>query len=104
VTHPGRHRYLVEFVHAPGDLDAFARTLDAALCRANEDYAAHRAEDTTMLTPEVMRVRTGGFGRWMKAKGKLGGQNKLPRMDNSGKLTEEIYDWLVTDGSLEHQR
>jgi hypothetical protein len=104
VTHPGRHRYLVEFVQAQSDLNSFARTLDATLCGFNEDYAAHRAGDTTMLAPEVLPVRSGGFGRWMKAQGKLGGQHKLPRMDNSGKLTGEIYDWLVTDGSLKHQR
>jgi hypothetical protein len=103
VTLPGRHRYLVEFVQAPGDLNALARALDAALCKANEDYAAHRVGGITMLEPEVLSVRRGGIGRWMKANGKLGGQHKLPRMDNSGKLTEEMYDWLVTDGSLEHR-
>ena len=52
-TAPGRHRYLVEFVQPPADMGRFAAALDAALCRMNEDYAAHRAGDLTMLAPEV---------------------------------------------------
>lgn len=99
---PGHHRYLVEFVQPPRDLQAFARTLDETLCRANEDYQAHRAGDLTMRAPEVILVRRGGFAAWMKSKGKLGGQHKLPRMDNTGKLTEEISRWLVTEGHVEH--
>jgi hypothetical protein len=100
---PGRHRYLVEFVQPPHDLESFARTLDETLCRVNEDYQAHRAGDLTMRAPEVTLVRRGGFAAWMKSKGKLGGQHKLPRMDNTGKLTEEISRWLVTEGHVEHQ-
>lgn len=92
---PGRHRCLVEFVHAPRDLSRFAQLLDEALCRINEDYRAHRAADLTMRAPEVRVVHRGGFAAWMKAKGKLGGQHKLPRLDNSGKLTAEISAWLA---------
>ena len=87
---PGRHRYLVEFAEPPGDVEAFARCLDDVLGRLNEDYAAHRAGDLTMLAPEVWPVPRGGFAEWMRARGKLGGQHKLPRMDNSGRLTEEL--------------
>jgi GH3 auxin-responsive promoter len=60
----------------------------------NEDYAAHRAGDLTMRAPEVCCVRRGGFAEWMRSRGKLGGQHKLPRMDNSGELTKELRDWL----------
>src|SRR5262249_43249588 len=66
----GRHRYLIEFAQSPHDLDGFARDLDAALGRLNEDYAAHRAGDLTMRLPEVWPVPRGGFVAWMKAKGK----------------------------------
>jgi hypothetical protein len=101
---PGRHRYLVEFVRAPHDLAQFSRELDASLCRGNEDYQAHRAGDWTMLAPEVVVVPRGGFAAWMKTKGKLGGQNKLPRMDNTGKLTAEISEWLVTSSGYKHPK
>jgi hypothetical protein len=86
----GRHRYLVEFAQAPADLSGFARHLDETLCRLNEDYAAHRAGDLTMQAPEVWQVRRGGFADWMRSRGKLGGQHKLPRMDNTGQLTADM--------------
>lgn len=101
---PGNHRYLVEFVQPPRDLARFSRALDETLCRINEDYRTHRAGDLTMRPPEVRFVHRGGFAAWMKAKGKLGGQHKLPRMDNSGKLTAEISEWLVTASGAGHPK
>ena len=87
---PGRHRYLVEFAEPPADVAAFARHLDETLGKLNEDYAAHRAGDLTMLAPEVWPVRRGGFAEWMRSRGKLGGQHKVPRMDGTGQLTAEM--------------
>jgi hypothetical protein len=87
---PGRHRYLVEFANGEPDLGRFAAELDAVLGRLNEDYAAHRQGDLTMLRPEVVAVPKGGFAEWMKARGQLGGQHKVPRMDNSGEITAEM--------------
>jgi len=87
---PGRHRYLVEFVQAPAEVSGFAEALDAALCRLNEDYAAHRAGDLTMRAPQVVPVPRGGFADWLRARGQVGGQHKVPRMDNSGALTREL--------------
>jgi GH3 auxin-responsive promoter len=89
-TGRGRHRYLIEFVQEPAELVRFAEALDAALCRLNEDYAAHRAGDLTMRAPEVVPVPRGGFAEWLRARGQVGGQHKVPRMDNSGKLTAEL--------------
>jgi hypothetical protein len=43
-----------------------------------------------MRAPEVCPVPRGGFAEWMRARGRLGGQNKVPRMDNSGQITEEL--------------
>ncbi|MBY0515223.1 MAG: GH3 auxin-responsive promoter family protein [Gemmataceae bacterium] len=97
---PGRHLYLVEFADAVPDLAGFAAEVDAELCRANEDYVAHRLGDLTMLVPEVRAVRRGGFEEWMKARGKFGGQNKVPRMDNGGKLTRDMLDWFAGHGWL----
>ena len=92
---PGRHRYLVEFADARVDSAQFARELDAALAKLNEDYAAHRQGDLTMLAPEVRVVRRGGFADWMRVQGKLGGQHKVPRMDNSGVITSQMVQFFT---------
>ena len=94
VSRPGYHLYLVEFRGPPPDPARFAAAIDAELGRANEDYAAHRAGDLTMLAPVVRPVPPGGFGEWMKSRGKFGGQNKVPRMDNTGALTRQLVAWL----------
>jgi hypothetical protein len=86
----GRHRYYVEFVRPPADLHRFARVLDAALSELNEDYRAHRQGDLTLAGPEVVPVPRGGFACWMKSRGKLGGQHKVPRMDNTGELAGSL--------------
>jgi hypothetical protein len=95
---PGHHQYFVEFATPPADLAAFGRELDAELSRLNEDYAAHRVNDLSMMPPEVSAVRPGGFAEWMKSRGKFGGQNKVPRMDNSGQITKQLAEWLGNVG------
>ncbi len=97
---PGHHLYLVQFAERIPDLKAFATAVDAELSRANEDYVAHRIGDLTMLMPDVRAVRRGGFEEWMKARGKYGGQNKVPRMDNSGEMTRDMLQWFETHGWL----
>ena len=52
----------------------------------------------TMLAPEVRPVREGAFNRWMESRGKEGGQNKVPRMDNNGTMTLALRDWLAGHG------
>lgn len=96
----GRHLYFVEFCEggAPRDLEAFAKALDADLLARNADYAAHRAEGVGLPRPEVRAVAPGGFAAWMKSKGKLGGQHKVPRMDGTGKLTGEMAEFFGRRG------
>jgi hypothetical protein len=95
---PGRHLYLIEFEGAVPDLKRFAEAIDDELGRINEDYAPHRQGDLAMLVPEVRAVKKGGFDEWMKARGKYGGQNKVPRMDNSGKMTLDMARWFAERG------
>ena len=92
---PGRHRFLVEFAAAPAAADRFGAGVDAALCATNEDYRAHRQGNLTLLPPEVVVVPRGGFADWMRSRGKLGGQHKVPRMDNSGALTARLRQFFV---------
>jgi hypothetical protein len=95
---PGHHLFLIEFRGPSPELKSFAADLDAELRKLNEDYDAHRANDLTMLAPVVRAVPEGGFGRWMASRGKLGGQNKVPLMDNDGTMTASIAEWMAKDG------
>jgi hypothetical protein len=78
----GHHLYLVEFATpANADLVArFAATLDADLAGRNLDYAAHRSGGFGMGAPVVRAVPPGTFAAWMKSRGMMGGQNKVPRL------------------------
>jgi GH3 auxin-responsive promoter len=89
----GHHRYLVEFAQPPIDLQRFAGELDAALGRLNEDYRAHRDGSLSLGAPEILPLPRGAFADWMRSKGKLGGQHKVPRMDNTGAITGELSRW-----------
>lgn len=97
---PGHHRYLIEFHVPPSDPRRFVEVLDQALCRLNEDYDAHRKGDLSMLAPEIVVVREGGFERWMIAHGKRPPQHKVPKMDNSGTQSHAIMNWLREHGDL----
>lgn len=86
---PG-HEWLIEFAKPPADLKAFTELLDRELQRTNDDYKGKRAGDMLMKMPQVIAVPTLTFHDWLKSKGKLGGQNKVPRLSNDRKIIEEI--------------
>ena len=86
----GRHQWLVEFEKAPASVDVFAAALDNALQSLNSDYEAKRYREISLQPPEVIPVRQGVFYRWLKTKGKLGGQHKVPRLSNRRILLEEL--------------
>ena len=87
-----RHQWLIEFAKAPEDLQAFARLLDSRLQTLNSDYEAKRFHDITLQPLEVVVARPGLFNDWLKSKGKLGGQHKIPRLSNSRKHIEELME------------
>jgi hypothetical protein len=76
----GGHVFVVELDAPAPDVGNFARALDAALLRGNADYAAHRSGGYGLRDPQVLLLPHGGFADWMRARGKLGGQNKVPRV------------------------
>ena len=100
----GFHRYIIEFDRStlpePATLDQFRLDLDADLRQRNADYDAHRDDRAGMPAPEIVAVPQGFFQNWMRSKGKLGGQHKVPRMDNSGRLTQEIVTFHEQRGSV----
>ncbi len=75
----GGHLFAIE-LDGPADGPAFAQALDAALKRLNEDYAAHRGDGFGLRDPDVRLLPAGRFTRWMEQRGKLGAQNKVPRV------------------------
>lgn len=76
----GHHLYVVELDRRAADAENFAATIDRALSQANADYAEHRRDGYGMAPPQVVLVPPGSFAVWMKSRGKLGGQNKVPRV------------------------
>ena len=74
----------------PSDIKAFADILDATLQKVNSDYEAKRYKDITLQPLEVVVARQGVFNDWLKAKGKLGGQHKVPRLGNNRDIIEQI--------------
>lgn len=85
-----RHQWVIEFDKSPSDLAAFARELDMALQQINSDYEAKRYKDLTLQMLEIIPARRGLFNDWLKSKGKLGGQHKVPRLANNREIIEEV--------------
>lgn len=86
----GGHEWIIEFKTKPNDLAQFAGVLDKTLCSINSDYDAKRAHDLALVAPVVHVAEEGTFYAWMKKRGKLGGQNKVPRLSNSRDYVEDI--------------
>lgn len=95
--HRGRHLFIVEFAEATANEAVFMRfgkVLDETLISLNEDYAAHRQGDTGMLPPEILVAPPGRFAAWMKTRGKLGGQNKVPRVLTDQALLADLSNFV----------
>ena len=86
----GAHEWLIEFEKEPGDLVQFTTELDEALKQINSDYEAKRYRDIALQKPLLHSLKKGIFSRWLREKGKLGGQHKVPRLSNDRKFIEEI--------------
>ncbi|MBS1554686.1 MAG: GH3 auxin-responsive promoter family protein [Bacteroidetes bacterium] len=86
----GGHEWIIEFKSKPEDLPKFINVLDDTLRKINSDYDAKRAHDIALVAPVVHSVQEGTFYNWMKKRGKLGGQNKVPRLSNSREYVEDI--------------
>ena len=85
-----RHQWVIEFAKTPEDLDLFASLLDKKLQELNSDYEAKRYKDITLQHLEIIPARQNLFNQWMKSRGKLGGQNKVPRLSNSRRVIDEL--------------
>ena len=85
-----RHQWLIEFARKPDATARFAALLDRRLQEINSDYEAKRYKDITLQHLEIVEARPGLFNDWLKLKGKLGGQHKIPRLSNSRDTIEQM--------------
>jgi hypothetical protein len=86
----GTHQWLIEFENPPGDSKKFIAILDNTLQSVNSDYEAKRYKDIALRMPDLEIARPGLFQDWLKSKGRLGGQNKVPRLSNDRKYMDEL--------------
>ncbi len=90
----GGHEWVIEFVNPPDDLNRFTLLLDVHLRETNSDYDAKRSQDLALQPPVVHSAPRGTFYNWMKSRGKLGSQHKVPRLSNNREYLDEILDLI----------
>jgi hypothetical protein len=88
----GGHHWLIEFREEPNDEGQFLEELDQLLKNENADYDAKRKDSINIGYPKMTKVPSGTFHHWLKSKGKLGGQHKVPRLMNDATLLNEILN------------
>jgi hypothetical protein len=86
----GGHEWIIEFKVPPENLAKFGKILDETLRKINSDYDAKRQHDLALIAPKIHSVRVGTFYNWMKKRGKLGGQNKVPRLFNTREYVDDL--------------
>lgn len=89
------HEWFVEFENQPSDMEAFAKKVDDNLRSKNvyyDDLIGGNILDHLKISP----VRKNGFIDYMKSIGKLGGQNKVPRLSNDRKIANDLQRWVTT--------
>lgn len=88
------HEWLIEFEKEPADLEVFALKIDAALRKQNV-YYDDLIVGAILRTLVITKVPSGGFNEYMKSEGKMGGQNKLPRLTNDRKIADFIHEKVI---------
>ena len=90
----GAHQWIIEFDVPPQSIDRFTRILDNSLKTLNSDYEAKRHKNLTLEMLHIINAPKGTFYKWMKSRGKVGGQNKIPRLSNDRKYLDELLNML----------
>lgn len=91
----GGHEWLIEFGRPPEQVATFTAILDETLKALNSDYEAKRQGDLALGPPKVHVLPTGTFHAWMKRRGKLGGQHKVPRLANHREYLEDLLHMVA---------
>jgi hypothetical protein len=88
----GAHEWVIEFEKDPDDLDHFIQIFDGALKTINSDYEAKRHKNLSLELPHVVIAKKGLFYEWMRIRGKVGGQNKIPRLANDRQYLDQLIE------------
>ncbi len=99
----GGHEWIIEFDTKPQKMSTFAKLLDDSLKELNTDYEAKRSSDLSLGFPTIKGVPSGTFYDWLKSKGKLGGQHKVPRLSNDRKILEQVNSFLENENVMVEQ-
>lgn len=91
----GAHQWLVEFWKRPESMDDFTAALDKGLQNVNSDYEAKRFKNTTLQPPKVTSLPIGTFEGWLRSQGKVGGQNKVPRLFNDRTYVDQLEEYIA---------
>lgn len=91
----GFHEWIIEFETLPTNLEEFTNILDQQLRLLNSDYDAKRSYDLVLKKPKIHFAPRGTFYSWMDERGKLGGQNKVPRLSNKREFIDQILKILT---------
>jgi hypothetical protein len=91
----GGHEWIIEFEKEPQNKDKFILSLDEKLREINSDYDAKRQSNLALIAPKVHFAPKDTFYNWMKNRGKLGGQNKVPRLSNNREFIDAILELIV---------
>ncbi|MDI9881734.1 GH3 auxin-responsive promoter family protein [Flectobacillus longus] len=86
----GCHEWIIEFDQEPNNQEVFNQVLDQTLRSINSDYDAKRYKDMVLTPPKINVVQKETFYSWMRSKGKLGGQHKVPRLCNSREYLDSV--------------
>ena len=89
----GRHQWIIEFAKEPNDINRFAELLDSQLQSVNSDYDAKR--HSTLAAPQICSVEKGTFLGWLASQGKVGGQNKVPRLANTRQYVDSLEAYIA---------
>jgi hypothetical protein len=90
----GGHEWVIEFEKEPDSLEKFKNILDSELKRINSDYEAKRYNNYILKEPLIISVPKNTFKNWLKHKGKLGGQNKVPRLSNNREYIDDLKKFI----------
>ena len=88
------HEWFVEFSRTPDHLKSFAFKVDRELCNKNI-YYNDLIEGKILQPLKIEMIEKDGFRNYMKSKGKLGGQNKVPRLANDRIIADELYNYRL---------
>jgi hypothetical protein len=92
----GGHEWFIEFSKEPNSKDEFTILLDQKLQEINSDYAAKRQGDFVLTLPKINFLPENSFETWLIRQNKLGGQNKIPRLNNTREIAEQLHQ-LIQD-------